>query len=240
MDEKKEKISADDLSLNQLMIKSILWIVIFFFVLIGLLFGFAGTFNWERGWIFTFTFFVCIIINLVILLKLNPEVIEERSRFHRDAKKWDMVLMSVGSIFILGTIAVAGLDVRNKWAEPMSFEWLYLGVVLIVVGDLFILWAMAVNKWFSKLVRIQSERGHRVVSQGPYGYMRHPGYVGWSVMWIAIPLILGSLWSFVPAVLSLVLIVVRTYLEDKTLQSELPGYMEYTTKVKYRLIPKVW
>jgi protein-S-isoprenylcysteine O-methyltransferase Ste14 len=240
MDKKEEKNFEYDLSLNQLLMKSVLWIVISFFVLIGLLFGFAGRIDWERGWIFTLTFFLCIIINLVILFITNPEVIEERSRFHRDAKKWDMVLMSVGSIFIFGTLVVAGLDERNKWSELIGAGWLYLGVFLFVIGDLVILWAMAVNKWFSKLVRIQSERGHKVVTEGPYSYVRHPGYVGWSVMWIACPLILGSLWSFVPAILSVILIVIRTSLEDKTLQSELPGYMEYASKVKYRLIPKIW
>ncbi len=240
MNEDKETGVEFDSSFNQLLIKSVLWIVVFFFILIGLLFGFAGTLRWERGWIFTVTFFVCIIINLVVLFITNPEVIEERSRFHRDAKKWDMVLMSTGSIFILGTLVVAGLDVRNRWSEFTGAGWLYLGVFLFVAGDLFILWAMAVNKWFSKLVRIQSERGHKVVTTGPYRYVRHPGYVGWSAMWIAIPLILGSLWSLVPAVLSFVLIVIRTFLEDKTLQSELPGYKDYASKVKYRLIPKVW
>ncbi len=240
MNEKKEDTSELDLNLNQLIIKSIIWMVLSFFVLAGLLFGFAGTFSWDRGWIFIFTFFICIVINLVILLKVNPEVVEERSKFHRDAKKWDMVLMSVGSIFILGTLVIAGLDEKYKWSELSGVVWLYLGVFLFVVGNMYILWAMAVNKWFSKLVRIQSERGHRVVSEGPYSHVRHPGYVGWAAMWIAIPLILGSLWSFVPAVLSVVLIVIRTSLEDKTLQYELPGYMEYVSKVKYRLIPKLW
>lgn len=240
MNDKKEERSEDDLQLNQLIVKSIVWMVLSFFILGGLLFGFAGTFNWERGWIFIFTFFIYIVVNLVILLKVNPEVIEERSRFHRDAKKWDMILMSIGSIFILGTLVVAGLDEKNKWSELSGVVWLYLGVFLFVIGNLYILWAMAVNKWFSKLVRIQSERAHRVVTEGPYSHVRHPGYVGWAVMWIAIPLILGSLWAFVPAVLSVVLIVIRTSLEDKTLQSELPGYMEYVSKVKYRLIPKLW
>jgi len=240
MEERKEERPINHMSIYQLIIKTILWIAISFLVLIGLLFGFAGTLDWERGWIFTLTFFACIIVNLIILFIANPEVIEERSRFHRDAKKWDILLMSLGSVVILGTLIVAGLDERNKWSEPLGVSWLYLGVLLFVVGDLIILWAMAVNKWFSKLVRIQSERGHRVVTEGPYAYVRHPGYVGWSLMWISIPLILGSLWSFVPAILSFALIIIRTYLEDKTLRSELPGYKEYTSKVKFRLIPKIW
>ncbi|NIP38966.1 MAG: isoprenylcysteine carboxylmethyltransferase family protein [Candidatus Dadabacteria bacterium] len=240
IEENKESKFLNGSSIHQLLFKSLLWIVISLLVLAGLLFGFAGKLDWERGWIFTLTFFVCIIINLAILFITNPEVIEERSRFHRDAKKWDMILMSVGSVFILGTLVVAGLDEKNKWSELSGVGWLYLGVFLFIIGNLVILWAMALNKWFSKLVRIQSERGHKVVTRGPYRYVRHPGYLGWAGMWIAIPLILGSLWSFVPAVLSVILIVVRTSLEDKTLHSELPGYMEYASKVKYRLIPKVW
>ena len=99
---------------------------------------------------------------------------------------------------------------------------------------------MAVNKYFSKLVRIQTEREHKVVTSGPYTIVRHPGYLGWSVMWIGTPLILGSLWAFIPAVLSIILIVIRTSLEDSTLQKELPGYLEYVSRVGYKLVPWVW
>lgn len=240
MDKINQQSSGKKLDIGKLLLKSIVWIVVVFIVLIGLLFGSAGTFDWERGWIFTLLFFICVSANLVVLLLVNPEVIEERSKFDRNAKKWDMTLMSAGSLFILGTLVIAGLDERYEWSEIISESWLYVGLILFSVGDIIILWAMAVNRWFSKLVRIQSETGHRVVTSGPYQYVRHPGYVGWMLMWISIPLILGSLWSFVPVSISVVVIVIRTHLEDSTLKNELAGYDEYSMKVKYRLLPGIW
>jgi len=240
MDKMNQQSSGNKPELGKLLLKSIVWIVVVFIVAIGLLFGSAGTFDWERGWIFTLLFFVCVCANLVVLLMVNPEVIEERSKFDRNAKKWDVTLMSAGSLFILGTLVIAGLDERYVRSEMMGEPSLYAGMVLFTVGDTIILWAMAVNRWFSKLVKIQSERGHRVVTSGPYQYVRHPGYVGWALMWISIPLILGSSWSFVPALISIIIIVIRTHLEDSTLKKELAGYDEYSMKVKYRLIPGIW
>ena len=189
---------------------------------------------------FMITLFGCVGINFFILLEANPEVIEERSHLERGAKKWDVAITSVATVFILATVAVAGIDERYSWCGPLGLGWLCVGIILFVVGDLFFLWAMTVNKYFSKLVRIQTERGHKVVTSGPYRIVRHPGYLGWSVMWIGTPLILDSLWAFIPAALSIILIVVRTALEDTTLQKELPGYLEYVSRVGYKLVPWVW
>ena len=225
---------------GKLIVKSLVWIVVAFFLLGGLLFGSAGRLDWQAGWIFMITLFGCVGINLVILLKTNPEVIEERSHFNRGAKKWDVVITSVATVFIVATVAVAGIDERYSWCGPLGLGWLCVGIIQFVVGDLFFLWAMTVNKYFSKLVRIQTERGHKVVTSGPYRIVRHPGYLGWSVMWIGTPLILDSLLAFIPAVLSIILMVVRTELEDNTLRRELPGYLEYVSRVGYKLVPWVW
>ncbi len=225
---------------GKLIIKSLVWIILAFLLLGGLLFGSAGHLDWQAGWIFVITLFGCVGINFVILLKSNPEVIEERSHLNRGAKKWDVAITSIATVFVLATVAVAGIDERYGWRGPLGLGWLCAGIVLFVVGDLFFLWAMAVNEYFSKLVRIQTERGHKVVTSGPYRIVRHPGYLGWSVMWIGTPLILDSLWAFIPVVLSIILIVVRTALEDRTLQRELPGYLEYVSRVGYRLVPWVW
>jgi protein-S-isoprenylcysteine O-methyltransferase Ste14 len=223
-----------------LITKSLIWIILTFLLLGGFLFGFAGRLDWERAWIFMITLFGCVGVNFIILLKTNPEVIEERSHLNRGAKKWDILVTSVATILILATLAVAGFDERYGWCGSVGPGWLYTGIILFVIGDLFFLWAMAVNKYFSKLVRIQTERGHRVVTSGPYRIVRHPGYLGWSVMWVGAPLILDSPWAFIPAVLSVILIVIRTVLEDSTLQKELPGYLEYVSRVGYKLIPWVW
>lgn len=224
----------------KLIFKSLIWIILTFLLLGGFLFGFAGHLDWGRAWIFMITLFGCVGINFIILLKTNPEVIEERLHLDRGAKKWDILIVSLAMLLVLATLAVAGLDQRYGWPGSVCTGWLYTGMTLFVIGDLFFLWAMAVNKYFSKLVRIQTERGHRVVTSGPYRLARHPGYLGWSVMWIGTPLILNSLWAYIPGVLLIVLIAIRTSLEDSTLQAELEGYSEYASKVRFKLIPWVW
>jgi protein-S-isoprenylcysteine O-methyltransferase Ste14 len=101
-------------------------------------------------------------------------------------------------------------------------------------------WATLVNRFFSAVVRIQRDRGHTVVSSGPYRLIRHPGYAGAVVTSLATPLLLGSLWALIPAVLAVCTLIIRTALEDRTLQEELEGYHDYTARVRYRLLPGVW
>jgi protein-S-isoprenylcysteine O-methyltransferase Ste14 len=228
-----------------LTIKSITWIVFIFAVVGGLLFGFAGRLDWQRAWIFMATLFVCLCVNFLVILKTNPEVIRERmiwtrSQLDRGAKKWDVLVTSIHTIFIVATAVIAGFDERYSWARFVGSGWLYLGIMLFVIGDLFFIWAMSKNKYFSKQVRIQTERGHMVISSGPYRIVRHPGYLGWSAMWAGIPLILNSPWAFIPALLSIILTAIRTALEDSTLQKELPGYLEYVSRVRFKLIPGLW
>lgn len=225
---------------GKLIIKSLIWIGLTFLLLGGILFGCVGRLDWGPGWVFMITLFGCVGVNFLILVKTNPEVIEERSHLNRGAKKWDIVITSVASIFILATLVVAAFDERYGWCRSIGPGWHFAGIPVFVAGDLLFLWAMAVNKYFSKLVRIQIERGHQVVSSGPYRVIRHPGYLGWSVMWVGAPLILDSSCAFIPAVLSIILIIFRTALEDNTLKKELPGYTEYVSRVGYRLIPWVW
>ena len=99
---------------------------------------------------------------------------------------------------------------------------------------------MVVNPFFEKTVRIQKERGHHVIDTGPYAVVRHPGYAGFVGWIISAPLLLASAWAFIPALLAVVGILVRTILEDRTLQAELPGYCEYAVRVRFRLVPGVW
>jgi protein-S-isoprenylcysteine O-methyltransferase Ste14 len=135
---------------------------------------------------------------------------------------------------------VAGFDaVRFAWSD-MAFDWWWLGLAVHVAGAWLFGWSMGVNPFFEKTVRIQTERGHRVIDSGPYGFVRHPGYLGFMGWGVAVPLLLGSWWAFLPVLLAMVGIVVRTALEDLTLREELEGYQAYTTRVRYRLIPGVW
>ena len=134
---------------------------------------------------------------------------------------------------------VAGLDARYGWSVT-PFGVTLLGFVVFIPAIIFGLWAMAVNSYFSVTVRIQEERKHQVCRSGPYKIVRHPGYVSFIFGVVGIPLILGSWWAFVSAGILILLIIVRTTLEDRTLQKELSGYKEYAASTRYRLVPLVW
>ena len=158
----------------------------------------------------------------------------------KDTKRWDKILaplLGLGSILIL---VVAGLDKYYARSPASSLTVNLIALFGIVLGYGFSAWALVENRFFSGSVRIQTERGHHVVTNGPYRIMRHPGYAGGLLGYIFISLLLDSLWSFVPVFLLMVVMVVRTALEDKTLQAELPGYKEYAQKTRYRILPGVW
>jgi len=139
-----------------------------------------------------------------------------------------------------GMLLVAGFDDRWGWSPRLAVAVQVAGFAAVALGDVLFAWAMASNQFFSSVVRIQQDRGHTVQTGGPYRFVRHPGYVGTIVPALATPLALGSLWAFIPAALLSAVIVVRTALEDKTLQDELAGYAEYAQRTRYRLLPGVW
>ena len=140
----------------------------------------------------------------------------------------------------LVTLVVAGLDRRWGWRPELPLAWALIGAALLALASAFAAYAMLTNRFFSGVVRIQHERGHTVVTDGPYRWVRHPGYAGGVVGQIALPLLLGSLWALIPGVLTAGLTILRTTLEDRTLCTELPGYAEYAQRARYRLLPGVW
>jgi len=209
-------------------------------VLGALLFFLAGRLDWVMAWGWLGLLAVCLTINLVVLWRVNPEVIDERIHVRKGVKGWDKVLSPITGVFAVGTLLVAGLNQRFGWRPEVAL-WLQIAAVApVLLGDLLFLWAMAVNKFFSKFIRIQEERGHHVVTAGPYQYVRHPGYVGWILLWSGMTLMLGSLWAFVPTGAAMILLIVRTALEERMLKAELAGYTEYAERVRYRLLPGIW
>ena len=161
-------------------------------------------------------------------------------RMGKGTKGWDIVWSVFVGPILISIYVVAGFDaVRFEWSTMSPLLW-PIGLMLFALGMLLFSWSMGVNPFFEKTVRIQKERGHRVIDTGPYAFIRHPGYVGFFGWCVSVPFLLGSWWAFVPAALSVVGIVIRTALEDRTLREELEGYEAYSRRVRYRLLPGVW
>ncbi len=203
----------------------------------------AGRVDWWQAWMYTIlTVMVSLVSRYIIFLK-NPELITERARFTESEgiKDWDKpIVILIAVVGPLAFMITAGLDKRFGWSAAVALRVQLGALVVFLLGYAFSTWALMVNKYFSSVVRIQTERGHTVVTSGPYRLVRHPGYSGGLVAWLVSPLLLGALWSFIPVALVIVLYIVRTALEDCTLQAELPGYADYARHARYRLLPGVW
>jgi protein-S-isoprenylcysteine O-methyltransferase Ste14 len=206
------------------------------------LFGAAWRLNWIEGWVYLGPYLAFIALNAVLMLSKSGsvELIRERSQIKENAKGWDKAIGLLIGLFGSGMLIVAGFDERWGWSPRLAVAVQVAAFVVVALGDVLFAWAMASNLFFSSVVRIQQDRGHTVQAGGPYHFVRHPGYVGTVVPALATPLALGSLWAFIPAGLLTVVIVVRTALEDKTMQDELVGYAEYARRTRYRLVPGVW
>jgi len=223
--------------------RALIRFVVFSSLYPAVLFLAAGTFNWPWGWGFYAIQVLSTIAGRALVLQRHPELLAERASFRarEDAKEWDQVLMRIVALFgPLASWIIAGLDFRWNWTPlvPTPLRWIALVVVLL--GVVLANWALVVNRFFSAVVRIQSDRGHYVVADGPYRVLRHPGYAGGIYVWLTLPLMLGTLWAYIPAFLTACALVVRTILEDRTLIEELPGYAEYARRTRYRLLPGVW
>jgi protein-S-isoprenylcysteine O-methyltransferase Ste14 len=199
----------------------------------------AGTWAWTRGWLFIGVFLGTLAVAGLYLWRVNPEVVVARSGSHKGTKRWDKILLGFFFPAVYAIVPVAALDERFQWSGVPWWA-CAIGYVLFLAGMSILAWAQAVNKFFERTVRLQTDRGQTVIDTGPYAVVRHPGYVGGILFCVGIPLCLGSLWALVPAGLASALLILRTRWEDQTLQAELPGYKEYTKKVRSRLIPGAW
>lgn len=205
------------------------------------LFGSAGTFRWWNGWVFLVAYAALAAVMGGALFRRSPDLLEERMTARARAKDWDKVLMPVVAVILpLVSLVLCGLDRRLAWTRSISDLVSVLAFALMVGSTSWTYWAMRSNPFFSSHVRIQTDRGHVVVSDGPYRFVRHPGYAGALVYNLAAPVMLGSLVALGVGVVIVALLVLRTALEDRTLQAELAGYPEYARRVPYRLVPFVW
>jgi len=201
----------------------------------------SGRIDWLIGWIYTGLYTGSILVGMAVIARKAPGLIVERATRHENTKRWDNVLMPIVGFAAPGSIwLVAGLGWRFGWLSAFSPATQMVGVVILVIGIALQFWSMTSNKFFSSVVRIQHDRAQVVISDGPYSYVRHPGYVGFIVVYLATPFVLGSPWALIPAVIASGITVLRTWLEDRTLTDELSGYHEYAHRIRYRLVPGLW
>ena len=221
------------------------WIgVILTYLLMALvLLACGGDPGWWQGWLYSVWLVAIGIGSRVIAERKHPGIMAERGRLGRDqnVKAWDKILAPLMAISItFPLLIVAGLDHRFGWSPEFPTWLVILGFILIIVGYSFATWAIAENRFFSVMMRIQLERGHQVCDSGPYRIVRHPGYAGNILPLPGIAMALSSVWTFIPALAALLIIVIRTRLEDQALQEELRGYKEYASRVRYKLIPGIY
>lgn len=212
-------------------------VVIQYLVLAIILFASAGRLDWLWAWVYLGVGFMILVFNSFVLPR---EVIAERGETKQDVKPWDRTITTITILPSLAIPIVAGLDERFGWSVVLPLAVHLVGLLMFVLGQLLFTWAMASNRFFSLSVTIQLDRSHSVADSGPYRFVRHPGYVGYITFCLGTALLLGSLWALIPALLLTGLIIVRTKLEDESLRQELPGYEEYASTVRSRLLPGIW
>ena len=226
--------------------KPVIWRAIVQMVIVVLVAPFlpmiiSGDWGWWEAWAYLAINVLGFFISRLLAAKRNPGILQERARYldHKDIKAWDRTLaflLGIGGVFIQVTPGLERLFGGTSYSLAMRLT----GLALLILGNFWTSYALVKNRFFSGVVRIQRERGQQVVSDGPYAVMRHPGYAGALLLYLGIPLLLESWWSWVPVVYTAAVMVVRTRLEDRTLQEELEGYRDYARRVRYRLIPGLW
>lgn len=198
--------------------------------------------DWWEGWVYAAANTFSFVISRILAGRRHPEIIEERARFMQQSNtaSFDKRLVLLSGLSGVLIPLTSGLDELLNWSPAFSLHLKILALIIILAGFSLSSYALIENRYFSGTVRIQAERGHQVVSSGPYRWMRHPGYAGSMIANLAIPIFLDSSWTFLPAILAILILIIRTSLEDRYLQVNLQGYRDYTDRVPYRLIPGVW
>jgi protein-S-isoprenylcysteine O-methyltransferase Ste14 len=203
----------------------------------------GGDFGWWQAWVYSLLVVAAGVGGRILAERRHPGLLAERQSIEsvQGAKRWDKVLAPLMALSIgFPLVIVAGLDHRFGWSPVFPLWLVVLGIFLIALGYGLAVWALVENRFFSGVVRIQMDRGHVVCDSGPYRIVRHPGYAGNILPLLGMVLALGSLWTLIPAAVALAITVIRTALEDRTLQEELPGYQEYARRVRYRLFPGIY
>jgi protein-S-isoprenylcysteine O-methyltransferase Ste14 len=204
------------------------------------LFWSAGRIDWWPAWAVLTVWLVWFIATDSLILRFNPDLMAERLAPPKGAKAWDRAILSILRLTELARYILAGLDQRYGWTGGFPGSAQIAALLVCVLGFALLAWAMLSNTFFSQIVRIQSDRGHAVAKGGPYRYVRHPAYIGMILFELALSTLLASWGAIIAGGFCAILIILRTVLEDRTLQAELIGYEEYSRQVRYRLLPGIW
>ena len=205
------------------------------------LFWSAGRLDWWAAWAALAVMTIWTAATAIIVLHYHPELLAERLGRRRGDRSWDAAIVGLLGLVTLVRYILAGLDQRYGWTGGLPLGVQLTALALCVLGnDVLFVWAAATNAYFSRIARIQSERGHIVVTGGPYHYVRHPAYAGTILYELAVSVLLASWPALIASGVSAVLLILRTALEDQMLQTELPGYIEYAQHTRYRLFPGLW
>lgn len=204
-----------------------------------LIFGLAGRLDYWQGWVYVILNTVIVVLQATVLTP-DKSLVEERLNPKQGVKSWDRLYFALSTPLFFVCVGIGGLDARFGWTTSMPAAVYGLGVLVYLGGHAIMQWARYTNRFFSSMVRIQTDRGQTVCNEGPYRYVRHPGYVGGLMFEVTTGIVLGSWWACIPQLLAAALLVWRTGMEDRTLQSELPGYDAYAMHTKFRLVPGVW
>jgi len=241
MDSEKETSIQSENKLNRQGIKGIVTGFIGIFAGLIILLISSGRINWMNGWLFFALMLGYEAIYVGFLLKVNPGLLNERAKLVPEGSKlFDKIFAVLYMPLYFSILIISGIDAGMYEWTIMPLWVIGFGVVMFIFSYFLSFWAMYVNSYFECTVRIQEDKNQEVVTTGPYGIVRHPGYIAGIISFLAVPLILGSWWGLVPSTMLAIALVIRTALEDSTLQKELPGYNEYTKTTRYRLIPWVW
>ena len=215
---------------------------IFLSVQIIIFFVSSGYITNQRPWLYFITAIIHYSLSTAVQYKLNPQLLVQRLKVKREGSKlWDEILMRTSNLTMIVLIPViAGLDIGRYQLSNLDINFILIGLVFVGISSFLLNDSMINNKYFEPTVRIQKERDHKVITSGPYSVIRHPGYLAGIMFAISIPLLIGSIYTFIPVGIYIFLMIIRTWLEDKTLQKELKGYLDYSKQVKYRLLPGIW
>jgi protein-S-isoprenylcysteine O-methyltransferase Ste14 len=226
---------------NQAALKMFVGFLVTLLTSAALIFGGAGRLNWTLGWIFAIAWIVPKLVFLVLLRWLDPDLLVERATRHKNTQRYDRIILPIYFVFAFGTFIVAGLDGgRFRWSGDVSTTLIVAAYIIYLLGNSLAGWAINSNPFFSAESRIQIDRAQKVASTGPYRFIRHPAYSAAFLLWVTTGLMLESWWAVIPGLLAGLMMIIRTVLEDRMLQTELPGYADYARQVRYRLFPGIW